>query len=108
MIKQLISQPKTTSPFKPTGNGRTEQICTPLPDRKLQDQEAIVMSAKSLTSSQKPQIHFLAHKAGMDNVDMDAIRKKIYELEKDTEFYKKQQFKTERAKTKGRNMLAKI
>lgn len=44
----------------------------------------------------------------MDNVDMEAIKKKIYELEKDTDFYKKQQFKTERAKTKGRNMLAKI
>jgi hypothetical protein len=50
----------------------------------------------------------LAHKAGMDNVDMEAIKKKIYELEKDTDFFKKQQFKTERAKTKGRNMLAKI
>jgi hypothetical protein len=50
------------------------------------------MSAKSyeLTSSQKPQINFLVHKAGMDDVDMEAIKKKIYELEKDTEFYKKQ------------------
>jgi hypothetical protein len=61
-----------------------------------------------LPSSQKPQITFLNHKAGMDGVDIDAIAKKIYELEKDTEYYKKQQFKTERAKTKGKQMAAKI
>ena len=44
----------------------------------------------------------------MDGIDMEAIKKKIFELEKDTPFYQKAQLKTERAKTKGKNMQAKI
>lgn len=105
LIKQLVSQQRGSktheTPVK-IGNPNAGQQTTPVP------QSAKSHQSVPLTSSQKPQITFLAHKAGMDGCDMEAIKKRIYELEKDTDFYKKQQFKTERAKTKGRNMVAKI
>ena len=37
----------------------------------------------------------------MDNCDMDAIGRKIYELTKNDPHYIKQQFKTNRAREKG-------
>ena len=36
-------------------------------------------------------MHFLAHKAGMDNIDKQEIQRKVYEASKDSEYYKKQQ-----------------
>ena len=41
----------------------------------------------------------------MDSCDMDAIAKRIYELTKDDPHFKKQQFKTQRAETKGKAKL---
>ncbi len=93
LIKRIASQPKVElTPSKISKKITDQNYLLPTPTQiKLTDNDAIFMSAKSmsLTSSQKPQITFLTHKAGMDNCDMDAIRKKIYELEKDTDFYKK-------------------
>jgi len=34
------------------------------------------------------------HKAGMDQCDMDDIARKVYEISKDSDHYKKQEFKT--------------
>ena len=48
-----------------------------------------------------PQLHFLQHKAGMDNCDMDALAKRVYELTKNDPYYIKQQHKTNRARDKG-------
>jgi hypothetical protein len=50
----------------------------------------------------------LQHKAGMDGCDMDEIARKVYELTKNDPHYKKQEFKTNRAKEKGQHKLKKI
>ena len=55
-----------------------------------------------------PQMHFLAHKAGMDSIDKEEIARKVYEASKDSEYYKRQQAKTERAREKGIKMKEKI
>ncbi len=44
----------------------------------------------------------------MDSCNMDEIAKKVYELTKDDPHYKKQQFKTNRAKDKGMLKMKKI
>ena len=38
----------------------------------------------------------------MDNIDAAEIARKVYEASKDSDHYKKQLFKTERAKQKGK------
>ena len=44
----------------------------------------------------------------MDNCDMDEIARKIYEISKDSDHFKKQQLKTNKAKLKGQDKLKKI
>ena len=44
----------------------------------------------------------------MDNCDMDEIARKVHELSKDSDHFKKQQEKTERAKQKGIQKLKQI
>ncbi len=44
----------------------------------------------------------------MDGCDMDEIARKVYELTKNDPHYKKQEFKTNRAKEKGQHKLKKI
>lgn len=56
----------------------------------------------------KPQLHFMVQKAGMENIDAKEIARKIYEASKDSDHYKKQLFKTERAKNKGRTKAQKV
>ena len=41
----------------------------------------------------------------MDNAMVSEVAKKVYEASKDSDYYKKQLFKTERAKKKGRQLL---
>ena len=53
-------------------------------------------------------MHFLVHKAGMDSIDKDEIARKVYEASKDSEYYKKQQRKTDKAQAKGVKMKEKI
>ena len=52
--------------------------------------------------STKAQLHYIQHKAGMDNMDAQEIARKVYEASKDSDYYKKQLFRTERAKQKGK------
>lgn len=65
-------------------------------------------SAEVGESSTKPQLHFMVQKAGMENIDAKEIARKIYEASKDSDHYKKQLFKTERAKNKGRANAQKV
>ena len=44
----------------------------------------------------------------MENIDADEIARKIYEASKDSDHYKKQLFKTERAKAKGKAFKQKV
>ena len=53
-------------------------------------------------------MHFLVHKAGMDSIDKDEIARKVYEASKDSEYYKKQQRKTDKAQAKGVKTKEKI
>lgn len=53
-------------------------------------------------------MHFLAHKAGMDGIDTEKIARTVYEASKDSDYYKKQQARTERAKVKGMKMKEKV
>ena len=55
-----------------------------------------------------PQMHFLAHKAGMDNIDKAEIGRKVHEASKDSEYYKKQQKRTDKAKQKGIELAKKV
>jgi len=50
----------------------------------------------------------MQHKAGMDDCNMDEIGRKVYEISKDSEHYKRQQRKTEKANKKGKDKLRKI
>ena len=50
----------------------------------------------------------MQHKAGMDDCDMDEIGRKVYEISKDSEHYKRQQIKTTKADIKGKVKLKKI
>lgn len=50
----------------------------------------------------------MVHKAGMDDCNMDELARKVHELSKDSDHYKKQEFKTERAKQKGLAKLKQI
>jgi hypothetical protein len=50
----------------------------------------------------------MVHKAGMDDCDMDELARKVHEISKDSDHYKKQEFKTERAKQKGLAKLKQI
>ena len=44
----------------------------------------------------------------MDNIDADEIARRVYEASKDSDHYKKQLFKTERAKKKGQMFKQKV
>ena len=59
-------------------------------------------------SKNKPQLHFLQHKAGMDQTNQSEISRKVFEASKNSGFFKKQVKRTEEAKLKGQNILQKI
>ena len=44
----------------------------------------------------------------MEDIDKELIAKKVYEVSKDSDYFKKQQAKTERAKAKGKMLKQKI
>ena len=44
----------------------------------------------------------------MENIDKEAIAKKVYEATKDSDYYLKQQFKTEKAKKRGQMLYNKV
>jgi uncharacterized protein with ATP-grasp and redox domains len=50
----------------------------------------------------------MQHKAGMDDCNMDEIGRKVYEISKDSDHYKRQQIKTAKANQKGKDKLKKI
>jgi hypothetical protein len=50
----------------------------------------------------------MQHKAGMDDCNMDEIARKVYEISKDSDHYKRQQVKTAKANQKGKDKLRKI
>lgn len=50
----------------------------------------------------------MQHKAGMDDCNMDEIGRKVFEISKDSEHFKRQLIKTQKANLKGKEKLRKI
>ena len=53
------------------------------------DEATTPINASHHSSSVKPQLTYVQHKAGMDNNNADEIARKIYEASKDSDHYKK-------------------
>ena len=55
-------------------------------------------------SNPAPIFHFLTHKAGMDSIDPQKVSQIVLETSKNSEFYKRQQEKTQKYDEKIREM----
>ena len=88
------------------GNDGGEPPMTQIAEATLEPSQT--QPGERSASSAKPQLAYLAHKAGMDDVDKAAIARKIHEINKDSAHYRKQQAKTERAVQKGKRLQQKI
>ena len=53
-------------------------------------------------------MHFLNDKAGMDEIDKEEIARIVHEVSKDSDYYKKQEKKTDQARARGAKMAVKI